>query len=90
MVFACSRCTQAADGRFDFPLLHGGDFRNLVAILIQQPHIQQELQVLRSVEANVGRSPSRTQQTIALFPSTNGMGFDPREMFEVLDGKFLH
>ena len=69
---------------------HGRNAGDFVAVLVQQAHIEQELQVFRRVEPDVRAGPARRQEPVALLPRTNRVCLDTGKVLKVLDGKFLH
>jgi hypothetical protein len=63
---------------------------NFVPVFIEQGNIQDYFQLFIGVIADVGRSTLRTQKGVALFPYTNGMGFNTRKIFQILYSKGVH
>lgn len=54
---------------------------NFVAVFIQQGDIQNLLQLIVRVVADIGFGTLWVQERIALFPDTDGMGFNAGEIF---------
>jgi hypothetical protein len=51
---------------------------NFVSVLIEKGDVEDLLQLLVGVVADIGVRPVWLQERIALFPNTDGMGLDPR------------
>ena len=68
--------------------LHGRqpcDFGNFQPTLQEQGDVEQLFQVLSTVGPDVRGRPVGVQQGVSLFPGTDGVRLDPREVLQILD-----
>jgi hypothetical protein len=64
--------------------------RDFEPVFIEQGDVENFLQFIIAVVANVGVCSLGLQKTITLFPNTYRMGFNAGKIFEVFDGKSVH
>lgn len=74
----------------DFGIIHFVDMRNLVPVFIQQGNVEDFLEFIIAVIADIRLRSLRFDKRIALLPNTNGMGLDAREILQVFYGKRVH
>ena len=60
-----------------------GNLGNLVTVVVEQCDVQQFLQTLQTVGANVGVCSFWAEQVVSLFPNPNGMRLDSRKVLHI-------
>lgn len=74
----------------DFVIAHPGDLGNLDSVLVEQGDIQDAFEVIILIIPDIGRRSLGLDDTIALLPYPEGMGFDSRKFFQVANGIDCH
>jgi hypothetical protein len=63
---------------------------DLIAVFIQQGYVEDGLEFVVIVIPDIGIGPLRLEETITLLPDADRVGFNPRQIFQIFNGKCVH
>lgn len=69
---------------------HLVDVRNLKAVFVEQGDVEDLLQLIIVVIPDVSVCPLWSQECIALFPNSDGMGLDTGKVLQIFDCESVH
>ena len=78
------------DFLFDLLLIHLVDMGDLIPVFMQKGNIEQVLELLVIIIADVCLRTAWFEKAIPLFPDADRMGFDTGKIFKILYGKGIH
>jgi hypothetical protein len=64
--------------------------RDLEPVFVEKGYVKDFLELIVVVVPDVGIGTLGSQKVITLFPNTDGMGFDARQVFQVFDCECVH
>lgn len=78
------------DAVADLAIRHPVNVGDLKPVFIKKGNVQQGLQLVVGIVADVGLRTLRLQKTITLLPNTYRMGLNAGQILQILDGKRVH